>query len=138
MCRDGAWVERKGASLTLHYRQADRNHHERLAQEATSLIQRAGFQARAASFAVEARPPIGWDKGHAVLHVLRARYGPAWSESVRPLYVGDDETDEDAFRVLSGLGITFRVGSPDLPTLASRSLPNVDSVKALLQWLARR
>jgi trehalose 6-phosphate synthase/phosphatase len=138
VCRDGAWVERKGASLTLHYRQAHQNHHEHLAQEAATLIQKAGFQARAASFAVEARPPIGWDKGHAVLHVLRARYGPAWSETVRPLYVGDDETDEDACRVLSGLGITFRVGSPDLPTLASRHLPNVDSVQALLQWLSRR
>ena len=138
LCSPGAWVEEKGASLTLHYRQAEHGAQERLAQEARARIRDAGFQARDASCAVEARPPIGWDKGHAVLHVLRARYGPAWSESVRPIYLGDDETDEDAFRVLSGLGITFRIGSNDHSTLASRTLPNVASVQALLTWLSGR
>jgi trehalose-6-phosphatase len=54
------------------------------------------------------------------------------------IYVGDDQTDEDAFRVLSGLGITFRVGSADRPTLATRLLPNVAAVQALLDWLSRR
>jgi len=101
-------------------------------------VQRAGYQARDAHCAVEARPPIGWDKGRAVLHILRDRYGPSWSESVRVVYVGDDQTDEDAFRFLSGLATTFRVGSPDSPTAATRRLPNVDAVYALLEWLARR
>ncbi len=134
----GVWVEEKGASLTVHYRDADPAQHEPIAAEARSRIQRAGFQARNAACAVEARPPIGWDKGHATLRILRTRYGPGWSEDVRPVYAGDDETDEDAFRVLSGLGITFRVGSADRPTLASRTLPNVDSVAALLEWISRR
>ncbi len=138
ICPPGAWVVEKGASLTVHYRQADPASHEPLAQEARAHIQRAGFQARDASRAVEARPPIGWDKGHAVLHVLRARYGPAWSAKVRVIYLGDDETDEDAFRVLSGLGITMRVGAADHPSLASRSLPNTASVRALLEWLSHR
>ena len=138
LCMRGAWVEEKGASLTLHYRELDESQHAELARGARAEIQQAGFQARDASFAVEARPPIGWDKGHATLHVLRARYGPGWSEDVRPIYVGDDETDEDAFRVLAGLGITFFVGSADRPTQASRTLPNVDSVRALLAWIAAR
>jgi trehalose-6-phosphatase len=73
-----------------------------------------------------------------VLHILRARYGPAWSESVRVIYAGDDQTDEDAFRFLSGLATTFRVGSPDSATAATRRLPNVDAVRSLLGWLARR
>ena len=138
VCVQGAWVEEKGASLTVHYREADEAHHERLADEVRGRIQRASFQARDAHCAVEARPPIGWDKGHAVLHILRARYGPAWSESVRTVYVGDDHTDEDAFRVLSGLGITFRIGPSDAPTLAQRFLPSVESVQDLLSWLGRR
>jgi len=138
VCIEGAWVEEKGASLTVHYREADEAQHEQFAQEIRALIQRAGFQARNAHCAVEARPPIGWDKGHAVLHILRARYGPAWSESVRTVYAGDDHTDEDAFRVLRGLGITFRIGPSDEQTAALRHLPNVDGVQALLEWLARR
>ena len=75
---------------------------------------------------------------NAVHFVLRNRYGPAWSESVRVIYLGDDQTDEDAFRVLSGLGITFRVGSADRPTLATRQLPNVAAVQALLSACAVR
>ncbi len=73
-----------------------------------------------------------------MLHILRDRYGPSWSESVRVVYVGDDQTDEDAFRFLSGLATTFRVGSPDTPTAATRRLPNVEAVQALIEWLGRR
>ncbi len=138
ICIPGSWVEEKRGSLTFHYREADETQYESLAREARTLIQKAGFQARDAHCAVEACPPVGWDKGHAVLHVLRATYGPNWSEHVRTIYVGDDETDEDAFHVLSGLGITFRIANVDVLTRASRQLPNVDAVHALLRWLARR
>jgi trehalose 6-phosphate synthase/phosphatase len=138
LCTDGVWVEEKGASLTLHFREAPVEDHMSIAEEARALIHEAGFQARDAHCAVEARPPIGWDKGHAVLHILRSRYGPAWSERVRAIYAGDDRTDEDAFRVLQGLGITFRIGGAEEMTLASRRLPNVEAVLTLLEWLQRR
>ena len=54
------------------------------------------------------------------------------------VYVGDDDTDEDAFRSLQGLGVTFRVGRAERPTLAARRLPNVEAVETLLRWLAER
>ena len=109
-----------------------------LTDEVRTIIQQHGYQARDAHCAVEARPPIGWDKGRAVLHILRSRYGPSWSEDVRVIYVGDDRTDEDAFRFLAGLAMTFRVGPADTITAATRRLPNVDAVAALLEWLGSR
>jgi trehalose 6-phosphate synthase/phosphatase len=135
---DGAWIEHKGPTLTFHYRAAPESRRRGLAEEAAQIIHRAGYQARPAHCAVEARPPIGWDKGRAVLHILRACYGPAWSENVRVIYVGDDHTDEDAFRFLSGLASTFRVGSTEDTTAATRRLPDVNAVLALLEWLTRR
>ncbi len=135
---EGAWTERKGPTLTFHYRKVAEPKRDALIEEARSLIIASGFQARDAHCAVEARPPIGWDKGRAVLHILRSRYGRAWSERVRVIYVGDDLTDEDAFRLLAGLAITFRVGPADVPTAASRQLPNVDAVKALVEWVGQR
>jgi trehalose 6-phosphate phosphatase len=54
------------------------------------------------------------------------------------IYLGDDETDEDAFRALHGLGTTFRVGPADQPTSARRRLRDVNSVGRLLAWLASR
>ena len=135
---DGAWVEPKGATLTFHFRAAPETVQAELAARARAVIRAAGFQARDAHAAVEARPPIGWDKGRAVLHVLRSRYGPGWGERVGVVYVGDDDTDEDAMRALAGLGLTFRVGSPGRPTHATHRLPDVTSVQALVEWLARR
>ena len=135
---DGAWTERKGPTLTFHYRQVPPGERASLITEAHETIRKAGYQSRDAHDAVEARPPIGWDKGRAVLFVLRSLYGPAWSEQVRPVYVGDDRTDEDAFRFLAGLSATFRVGRADTPTAATRRLPSVDAVLSLLEWLGRR
>ncbi len=135
---DGAWVEEKGPTLTFHVRAVSEPRSSALAEDARRIISEAGFQPRDAHAAVEARPPIGWDKGRAVLYVLRARYGATWSEDVRVIYIGDDETDEDAFRFLGGLAITFRVGRSDLLTAATHHLPNVDAVRTLINWLTDR
>jgi len=134
----GVWIEEKGATLTLHYRNAAAADRERIAERARKIVREAGFQARDAILAVEARPPLGWDKGRAVMRVLRDRYGRPWPEEVRVVYAGDDETDEDAFRALHGLGVTFCVGAAERDTLASRRLPNVDAVETLLRWVASR
>jgi trehalose 6-phosphate synthase/phosphatase len=134
----GAWVEQRGATLTFHFREAEESAHHDIAEEARLRIEEAGFDLRDAHRAVEARPPISWDKGQAVLHVLRERYGPDWAQSVRVIYIGDDQTDEDALQMLAGLGVTFRVGSADTPTAASRLLSSVAAVEALLGWLAQR
>jgi trehalose 6-phosphate synthase/phosphatase len=138
LCRDGAWVEEKGATLTLHVRDVAPERRAPLEQAAREVIRRAGFQPRDAHCAIEARPPIAWDKGHAALHVLRERHGQAWSTALRVIYAGDDETDEDAFRALQGLGSTFRVGPADQPTRARRRLRDVSAVEAMLRWLAAR
>jgi trehalose 6-phosphate synthase/phosphatase len=133
---DGAWTEAKGPTLTYHYRKVPHSKRAAPVEAARRIMTEAGYQPREAHLAVEARPPIGWDKGRAVLHILRSLYGRAWSEQVRVIYVGDDQTDEDAFRFLAGLGITFRVGKAETLTAAARRLPNVDSVRTLLEWLS--
>ncbi len=138
LARHGAWTELKGPTLTFHYRSVPEEQRAELVGQASDIITKFGYQARGAHCAVEGRPPIGWDKGRAVLHVLRHRYGPAWSEQMRVVYVGDDQTDEDAFRLLAGLAVTFRVGPADTVTAATHRLPDVEAVQALLEWLARR
>ncbi|KAM3304417.1 trehalose-phosphate phosphatase B [Capsicum chacoense] len=47
----------------------------------------------------EIRPNIAWDKGHALEYLLE-NLGFGNSDDVLPMYVGDDRTDEDAFKVL--------------------------------------
>jgi trehalose 6-phosphate synthase/phosphatase len=135
--QEGAWVEDKGATLTFHYRLVPEEGRRELAQRAREVIHDFGLIARDAHDAVEALPPIAWDKGHAVLRLLRGLHGRDWAETVRTVYVGDDETDEDAFRVVDGLGITFRIGSARTATAATYRLPNPEALRCLLLWLAR-
>jgi trehalose 6-phosphate synthase/trehalose 6-phosphate phosphatase len=54
------------------------------------------------------------------------------------LYVGDDETDEDAFAATARSGFAVRVGDPARPTRAHATLPDVEAVLELLEiWRDR-
>lgn len=47
---------------------------------------------------LEVRPAIDWNKGKAVEFLLES-LGLSDCDDVLPIYVGDDKTDEDAFKV---------------------------------------
>lgn len=47
---------------------------------------------------LEIRPVIDWNKGKAVEFLLES-LGLSNRDDVLPIYVGDDKTDEDAFKV---------------------------------------
>ncbi len=56
-------------------------------------------------------------------------------EDVLPFYVGDDVTDEDAFRALADGGIGVIVGTPSYGTSADYRLRDTDEVKQFLAEL---
>lgn len=57
-----------------------------------------------------------------------------------PMYLGDDTTDEDAFRALKDQGITIRIGTEDsdTPTQAQYILPDPHAVDHFLQSLLQQ
>jgi trehalose-phosphatase len=55
---------------------------------------------------------------------------------IRPIYIGDDSTDEDAFRALEQRGIGIVVGEQSQPTEARYSLENPAEVERFLRALA--
>ncbi|MDX1603191.1 MAG: trehalose-phosphatase, partial [Salinimicrobium sediminis] len=80
---------------------------------------------------IEIRPDIDWDKGKAVEFLKKEL-----SDQKDPfsIYVGDDVTDEDAFReVRHGLGIL--VGEHSQKTYADYSLKDLDEVKIFFRNL---
>lgn len=138
VCRDGAWVENKGALLTFHYRETPNELRPAMIDRARYLIEKYGFRATKAHCALEARPPVQWNKGRASIYILRTAFGVDWSERVKIIYVGDDLTDEDAMVALKGMARTFRVTSSDIvKTAADHRLPSTDSVYTLLKWVER-
>lgn len=99
VCRDGAWVENKGALLTFHYRETPVELRPPMIEKARNLIEKYGFRPASAHCALEARPPVQWNKGRASIYILRTAFGVDWSERIKIIYAGDDATDEDAMVV---------------------------------------
>ncbi len=135
---EGAWVEHKGATLTYHLRAVPKGVREKAQRRAEKSLRKHGLRVVTGHDAVEGRPPVDWHKGHAVLFVVGRRHGVQWPSRVRALYVGDDATDEDAFRSLRGIGRSICVSKvpPAAGTAADFRLPDPDAVVQLVRWLA--
>jgi trehalose 6-phosphate synthase/phosphatase len=135
---EGAWVEHKGPTLTYHLRAVAAGVRAAAQRRAEKLLRKHGLRVVTGHDAVEGRPPVDWHKGHAVLFVVGRRHGVQWPARVRALYVGDDATDEDAFRSLRGMGRSICVSPvpPAAGTAADLRLPDPDSVVQLIRWLA--
>jgi trehalose 6-phosphate synthase/phosphatase len=133
----GARVERKGATLAYHVREVPEAERQRAERQAAALLRRRHLRVMPGKAIVEGRPPVPWDKGRAVLHVLVHRHGADWPSRVNALYIGDDVTDEEAFRSLEGIGRSIRVGPAATGvSYADYSLPDPEAVLQLLRWLA--
>ncbi|GFY90244.1 trehalose-6-phosphate phosphatase [Actinidia rufa] len=86
----------------------------------------------------EIRPDMEWDKGHALNYLLDT-LGYGSSSDVLPLYIGDDRTDEDAFKAIRnrGKGFPIVVSSTPKDTMALHSLCNPLEVNEFLIRLVK-
>jgi len=100
----GIVLEDKGATLTLHYRNAVNR--ERAHGEILNAIARLVPPPRSGSgkFVENIAPQAAPHKGEAVLSIM-AHLGCS-----RALFAGDDETDEDVFRLDDARILGIRVG----------------------------
>jgi trehalose 6-phosphate phosphatase len=140
---EGLLVEPKKASVALHYRlvaDADRPAIKPIVDRV--LAEHPGeLKVTPGKMVYEIQPNVEWDKGKAVLYLLEAL--GLDSDDVAPLYLGDDITDEDAFRALSGKGIGIFVGQADDPEVGGRDtsaafvLDSIEEVERFLDTLAR-
>lgn len=131
----GLIVEDKGLTGSVHYRrvppaawaEVETVVREEVGRSRSALRMTKGHRVH------EIRPRVAWDKGRGVRYFL-ARL----ETGTRPLvvYIGDDETDEDAFRTLRRKGITIRVGGKGR-TLARYRLGTVREVWTLLRRLEK-
>ena len=74
-------------------------------EKARGLMEFYGFKSTDANCALEAKPPVPWNKGRASIYILRTAFGVDWSERIKIIYAGDDVTDEDAMMVIFIYGI---------------------------------
>jgi len=122
-------VEHKGLSASLHFRKVPPKKLARVFGrfwEVTRLYD-AHFNISSGKKVLEIRSKEAWNKGDAVTWIMEAM-----GEGRHPIYVGDDVTDEDAFRALRGNGTSISVGRN---AEADYYLENQDQVGKFLEWL---
>lgn len=136
----GVIVEDKTLVVSVHVRQAGPDQIPLILSELSALVADRNsdrlLRVTSGKCVIEVRPNVDWDKGKAVRFLLEKRHGANWSKHVLPVYLGDDETDEDAFLALRDHGITVRVGHPSSEQSAAHyTLQNTDEVHIFLDQL---
>lgn len=137
----GAWVEDKGPTLSVHYRQVpdDRallvrdGFHEVL----RPYLEKGAVRVTTGKRVFEVRPPVRWTKGTVVNWLIQRRAAVKGEVSMVPVYIGDDQTDEDTFEALGRRGITVTVGKTNPLTCARYRVENPREVQKFLRLVLR-
>jgi len=133
----GAWIEDKGLSASIHYRQVNPVDVPRLIDVVRNVakpsLDAQKVVLRTGKMVLEIRPAVNWHKGKAV-GWLAKKMSQLCSEPLL-IYLGDDDTDEDVFAEWPR-EITVCVGE-NRNTLANYSVHDPNEVHAFLCWLLK-
>jgi trehalose 6-phosphate phosphatase len=123
---DRLLIEEKPAGLALHYRRAPEFAAE-VDDFMAALADGSGLALQRGKMVAELRPP-GGGKGSALRRLMAE---PPFT-GARPVFVGDDLTDEEAFEAASAMGgAGVLVGEPR----ATAARWRLESVAAAARWL---
>ena len=103
---------------------------------AHTVIETRRFALSKGKAVLEVRPKVPWDKGEAV-RWLMARMGAGHPPaSTLAVYIGDDATDEDAFRAVRTTGLGIVVGHDRPVSAAHYALASVEQTTQFLAVLS--
>ncbi|HET9229277.1 MAG TPA: trehalose-phosphatase, partial [Thermoanaerobaculia bacterium] len=129
---EGVLIEPKRFAISIHFRLAPEEEVPRIERVVDEVAAaHPGLRKGHGKKLFELRPDLDWHKGSALLWIMDAL---GLSGAV-PLYLGDDVTDEDAFRVAE---IGILVAEEPRSTAASYGLRDTGEVRRFLEWLADR
>lgn len=132
----GAIVEDKGLTASVHYRlvaEEEFEHLKNIFEKAVGPhIDSGVVKITHGKKVFEIRPNVEWDKGKAVLWISGV-VDP--KGELKPIYVGDDRTDEDAFSALKEKGVTVLVSEGPIESNAKYFVKNVGDVKTFFEKL---
>ncbi|KAF5461863.1 hypothetical protein F2P56_017926 [Juglans regia] len=133
----GAKVENNKFCISVHFRCVEEKRWAELTEQVKMVLSAyPKLKLSRGRKVLEIRPTIKWDKGKALEFLLES-LGYANSSNVLPIYIGDDQTDEDAFKVLRdrGQGFGILVSRVAKETSATYSLQEPFEVKEFLRRL---
>lgn len=128
----GVIVEDKGLTVSVHYRIVKPSQREEVVHIVKGIVAKyKALRLTTGKMIVEVRPRVRWNKGLAALKILRTL-----RKRGAVIFIGDDITDEDAFRSLAG-HITIKVMHKRAKTKARYYLRSVGDVWRFINVLAK-
>ena len=128
---EGLLLERKKFAIAIHYRRVAPENIERIeaaVDETTS--DHHDLRKAYGKKIFELQPKADWHKGKALFSLMRTLN--LARDDVLLVFIGDDATDEDAFRALQGRGVGIVVREKAYETAAAYSLKDPDEVREFL------
>lgn len=130
----GVLVERKKFSIAVHYRKVKEEKIKQVEKIVDRVLaENSGLQKSYGKKIFELQPKVDWNKGKALLWLFESL--KLDKAKVVPVYIGDDTTDEDAFKALQGWGIGILVADELRSTEAQYRLRSPDEVENFLKQL---
>ena len=131
---DGIVLKIKKWAVAIHYRALTPTQSKSLEAIVKNIVSPLSkFRIGQGDKVIEITPNVEWDKGKAVLWLggqLTKLYGAG-----EAIYIGDDTTDEDAFRALDRNGLSILVAERPRPSSAAYRLNNPEEVGWFLDQL---
>lgn len=136
----GAFVEDKGLTVSVHYRLVDDTEEGRVKdtfRKVTDSLHVMGkIKITQGKKVYEIRPPVDWDKGKSIAWLMAKCKEFKGRGKALPIYLGDDLTDEDGFKVIErNDGISIFVGEESSQSAARYFLKSPEEVTQFLKML---
>jgi trehalose-phosphatase len=135
----GVFLEDKELSISYHYGlvSGEKVHFikDSFYQVTAPYCKSGQIKIEAGKKLLEVRPNVKWDKGQAVLWLLQRLSKPT-GNSYLPIYIGDDSTDEDAFKALKNKGLTVIVGR-NKKSHAQYYIRNTRETIGFINWILK-
>lgn len=127
---DGCLIEEKKFSVAVHYRRVDEKQVPAVAEVVDKIIASESLLRLLKGKKVfEILPDIDWDKGKAIRWIMKA-FEKDWKD-VSVVYMGDDTTDEYAFRAIRTRGAGVLVSDEERPSSADYQIVSPEEVEKL-------
>jgi len=133
----GVLIEEKKFSMAVHYRMTDPREVPHIREIVDRVVgeHRESLRLMCGKMVFEILPNIEWDKGKAIRWIMEA-LKLDWKE-VRVFYIGDDTTDEFAFRTIRTRGTGILVSEENRPSAADYGLSTPEDVQSLFEELGK-
>lgn len=138
----GVIVENKGFTVSIHYRLAKKKEIDKVKGILQQVVKAAHLSDKLkithGKKVYEVKPDVHWHKGMAAKLIIEKYGSKGRKDALLPVYLGDDQTDEDAFKVIENYdGVSVYVGGVNPQSMARYYLKSCKEINKFMKELLK-